>query len=334
MTPDKVLPYELWDVFTTEPFYGNPLAVVPDAGGLSDAQLQRIANEFNLSETSFVLPSENAVKTAVNATVKTAVNTAVNAAVRARYFTPTQELPIAGHPSVGTVFALADRGKFTAQDEVTLTLNIGPVQMTLEREGDTLKRVWMNQGVPELLETFDKAQVASALGLGEEELEPHLPVQLGSAGNPFLLVPVVSLDALARAQVSLPKLAELLRGEHRAVFAFTRRTSESDVRARMLTAKTEQKTDKAVPNIRARMLGAALGVYEDPATGSAHGPLGAYLAAHTDILPGNEAEFVSHQGVEMGRKSELFVRLERTASGVQVSVGGAAVKVGEGQLFL
>ena len=295
MTPD--LAYELWDVFTTEPFSGNPLAVIPNADGLSDAQLQRVANEFNLSETSFVFPSENAAS-----------------GIRARYFTPTQELPMAGHPSVGTVFALDKLGKFTGQAEVTLMLNVGPVQMTLERRGDKLKRVWMNQGIPELLEIFDKVKVAAALGLSEGELEPDLPVQLGSAGNPFLLVPVVSLDALARAQVSLPELAELLRGEHRAVFAFTRHTPESD--------------------IRARMLGAALGVYEDPATGSAHGPLGAYLAAHTDILPGDKAEFVSHQGVEMGRKSELFVRLERTASGVQVSVGGAAVKVGEGQLFL
>ena len=315
MTPHP-LAYELWDIFTTEPFYGNPLAVVPDASGLSDAQLQRIANEFNLSETSFVFPAEAAD-------------------IRARYFTPTQELPMAGHPSVGTVFALANQGKFAGQGEVTLKLNVGPVQMTLERDGDILKRVWMNQGVPELLETFDKAKVAAVLGLSEGELEPHLPVQLGSAGNPFLLVPVRSLDALARAQVSLPELAKLLRGEHRAVFAFTHHTSESDVRARMLTAKvTEQKTDKAVPNIRARMLGAALGVYEDPATGSAHGPLGAYLAAYTDILQGDEAEFISHQGVEMGRKSELFVRLNRTKKGVQVSVGGAAVKVGEGQLFL
>ena len=315
MTPHP-LAYELWDVFTTEPFYGNPLAVVPDASGLSDAQLQRIANEFNLSETSFVFPAEAAD-------------------IRARYFTPTQELPMAGHPSVGTVFALANQGKFAGQGEVTLKLNVGPVQMTLERDGDILKRVWMNQGVPELSETFDKAQVAAALGLSEGELEPDLPVQLGSAGNPFLLVPVVSLDVLARAQVSLPELSKLLRGEHRAVFAFTHHTSESDVRARMLTAKvTEQKTDKAVPNIRARMLGAALGVYEDPATGSAHGPLGAYLAAYTDILHGDRAEFVSHQGVEMGRKSELFVRLNRTEKGVQVSVGGAAVKVGEGQLFL
>ena len=299
MTSEKTQPlkYELWDVFTTEPFYGNPLAVVPDATGLSDAQMQRVANEFNLSETSFVLPLE-----------RTGVGT------RARYFTPTRELPMAGHPSVGTVFALDKSGVLSGKNEVTLTLNIGPVQMTLERDGDTLKRVWMNQGVPELLETFDKVQVAAALGLNERDLEPTLPVQLGSAGNPFLLVPVVSLGALARVQVSLAELFRLLPDGFRSVFVFTRNASEADLRARMFSLTTS--TD------------------EDPATGSAHGPLGAYLAAHTDILQGDEAEFVSHQGVEMGRKSELFVRLKRLTEGVEVSVGGAAVKVGEGQLFL
>ncbi len=289
------LTYELWDVFTDKPFAGNPLAVVPDASGLTDAQMQRVANEFNLSETSFVLPSGTAD-------------------VRARYFTPTRELPMAGHPSVGTVFALDRAGVFAGKDRVTLELGVGPVEMTLERGDDGLSRVWMNQGVPELLETFDKSQVARALGLEERDLEPDLPVQLGSAGNPFLLVPVVSLDALARAQVSLSKLSRLLPDNRPVVFIFTRHAPDSD--------------------IRARMLGVALGVYEDPATGSAHGPLGAYLAAHTSILEGDEAEFVSHQGVEMGRKSELFVRLRRTPAGVQVSVGGAAVRVGEGQLFV
>ncbi len=301
MTPDKTfdktVPYELWDVFTTEPFRGNPLAVVPDATGLSDAQMQRIANEFNLSETSFVLPSESS-----------------DAGTRARYFTPTQELPMAGHPSVGTVFALEQRGRFAGQDELKLNLNVGPIQMTLEREGDTLNRVWMNQGVPKLLETFDKARTAAALGLTEGDLERDLPVQLGSAGNPFLLVPVVSLAVLERIQVSLPELSRLLPAGFRSVFVFTRNAPEADIRARMFSVTT--------------------GIDEDPATGSAHGPLGAYLAAHTDVLQGDESEFVSHQGVEMGRKSELFVRLKRTEKGAQVSVGGVAVKVGEGQLFL
>lgn len=289
------IPYELWDVFTAEPFSGNPLAVVPDASGLNDAQMQRIANEFNLSETSFVLPS-------------------ATADVRARFFTPATELPMAGHPSVGTVYALDAKGAFAGKSDVTLELAVGPVTMTLERAGDDLTRVWMDQGAPELLETFDRAAVAAAVGLGEGELEPALPVRLGSAGNPFLLVPVVSPEALAKVNVSTSDLTELLHGDHQAVFAFTRNAPESD--------------------IRARMLGAAMGVTEDPATGSAHGPLGAYLAAYTDILKGESAEFVSHQGVEMGRKSELFVKLTRTAAGVRVSVGGSAVRIGEGTLFL
>lgn len=293
--PRIPLPYELWDVFTAEPFSGNPLAVVPDASGLSDEQMQRIANEFNLSETSFVLPSGTAD-------------------VRARYFTPARELPMAGHPSVGTVYALDAKGMFRGKDEITLELAVGPVTMTLERDGDSLTRVWMDQGVPQLLETFDRAAVAAAIGLTEGELEPTLPVQLGSAGNPFLLVPVVSLEALAKINVSASDLTELLHGDHQAVFAFTRDATESDVRA--------------------RMLGAAMGISEDPATGSAHGPLGAYLAAYTDILTGDSAEFVSHQGVEMGRKSELFVKITRTAAGVRVSVGGGAVQIGEGTLFL
>lgn len=293
--PRTPLPYELWDVFTTEPFSGNPLAVVPDALGLTDAQMQRVANEFNLSETSFVLPP-------------------ATADVRARYFTPARELPMAGHPSVGTVYALDAKGMFRGKDEVTLELAVGPVTMTLERTGDDLTRVWMDQGVPQLLETFDRAAVAAAIGLVEGELEPDLPVQLGSAGNPFLLVPVVSLEALARAQVSLPELSRLLPGNRPVVFIFTRYAPDS--------------------HIRARMLGAALGIYEDPATGSAHGPLGAYLAAHTDLLASDSAEFVSHQGVEMGRKSELFVKMTRTAAGVRVSVGGSAVQIGEGTLLL
>lgn len=287
--------YELWDVFTTEPFLGNPLAVLPDANSLSEAQMQRIAFEFNLSETSFVLPSDKAD-------------------LRARYFTPSRELPMAGHPSVGTVFALDKKGVFSGKDKVTLELAIGPVTMTLEREAGVLKRVWMDQAVPELLQTFDKAAVAAALGLELGELEPDLPVQLGSAGNPFLLVPVTSLEVLGRVQVSPPALAGLLEGHHRAVLVFTRNALESDVRARMFSVTYR--------------------LDEDPATGSAHGPLGAYLAAYTDILRGDEAEFVSHQGVEMGRRSELFVRLSRTTAGVRVSVGGAAVQVGEGALFL
>jgi trans-2,3-dihydro-3-hydroxyanthranilate isomerase len=270
---------------------------VPDAEGLSEAQMQRIANEFTRSETSCVLPSRTAD-------------------LRARYFTPSRELPMAGHPSVGTVFSLAKRGVLPGKDTVTLELGIGPVEMTLEREGDVLKRAWMDQGVPDLLQSFDRAVVAEALGLSEDDLEPDLPVQLGSAGIPRLLVPLVSLEALGRVTPESTRFKRLANDRFRSVFAFVRQPQ--GVRSRMFVVEER--------------------IYEDPATGSAHGPLGAYLAAHTDILrgslKGDSAEFVSHQGVEMGRRSELCVRLKRTHGGAQVFVGGAAVQVGEGTLFL
>lgn len=148
--------------------------------------------------------------------------------------------------------------------------------------------------------------------MAEEDVDSALRPQLGSAGIPRLLVPLASLDALERLTPEPVRFKGLANGRFRSVFAFVRQAER----------------------IRSRMFVVEHRIYEDPATGSAHGPLGAYLAAHTDILQGNKAEFVSHQGVEMGRRSELFVKLSRTAAGVRVSVGGAAVQVGEGTLFL
>ena len=288
--------YELWDVFTDTALSGNPLAVVPDASGLDAAQMQRIASEFNLSETSFVLPSSVAD-------------------VRARYFTPARELPMAGHPSVGTVYALHAAGRLQGA-EASLELGVGVVPMTLELAGDTLQRVWMNQGVPRLVETCsERRKVATALGLEVQDLVDTLPLQVISAGVPYLLVPVDSLALLAKASLNLSLLPEVLPPEHRAVFVFTFDAPDSDVRC--------------------RMFGEALGVREDPATGSVHGPLGWYLATHELLeAPGGEMHAVSHQGVEMGRPSELHLRVTQTPPGWGVEVGGQAVKIGEGRLYL
>ena len=292
--------YELWDVFTITPFTGNPLAVVPDAEGLAGEDMQRVARELNLSETSFVLPSQRAD-------------------VRARFFTPARELPMAGHPSVGTVYALEHLGRLKRESVIlTLELGVGPVRMGLERREGRLERVWMNQGVPELSEPVEnRAGVAAALGLTTADLKANLPVQIGSAGVPFLFVPVVSLEALGRARLNLAALSSFMEDEHRAVFLFTRHQDGAD--------------------IRARMLGEALGVVEDPATGSAHGPLGAYLATHGVLsLQEGGATFVSRQGVEMGRPSRIEVSVQAVDgedSSFEVYVGGSAVRVGEGKLY-
>ena len=290
------LSYQLWDVFTDTALAGNPLAVIPDASGLSDAQMQAVAKEFNLSETSFVFPSDKAD-------------------VRPRYFTPARELPMAGHPSVGTTFSLHRAGRVTGE-QLTLELGVGVVPMTLEAAGNSLKRAWMGQGVPKHVKDIeDRAGVARALGLRAEDLVDALPVQIVSAGVEFMLVALDSLELLGKAYLNLAELPPGLDPNHRAVYAFTLDAPDSD--------------------LRGRMFGEALGVVEDPATGGAHGPLGWYVATHKLVAKQTDAvQFVSHQGVEMGRPSEIDVRVRATPSGFSVDVGGHAVLVGEGKLYL
>jgi trans-2,3-dihydro-3-hydroxyanthranilate isomerase len=290
------LPYEIWDVFTGKPLQGNPLALIPDANQLSDAQMQAIAKEFNLSETSFVLPSEQAD-------------------VKARYFTPSRELPVAGHPTIGTVFALHRHGKIKGE-AFRLELKAGIYEISLEYDPQHLARAWMNQGVAKKIsDVADKALVAQALNLSKTDIM-DLPIQFVSAGNPFLIVPLVSLDALARAKL-VSQAFNSVRGQHVVgVFAFTTAVTDVKVRGRMFA-------------------GEGTGISEDPATGSAHGPLGWYLATHGLLeFQTNTAQFISHQGVEMGRPSELHVRVTKIDNDFSVSVGGHAVLLGEGTLYV
>jgi len=289
-------PFERWDVFTARLFGGNPLAVVLDANGLEDAEMQALAREFNLSETAFVLPS-------------------ARAEARARYFTPARELPIAGHPTVGTAFALDARGVFGG-DRGRLELGVGVVGLTFERSGGRLERVWMDQGRPRrLARVGDRAGVARALGLEVDELDADLPLEVVSAGVPFLLVPLRDRSGLARARLDLAEVAPFVPADHRAVLAFT--------------------LDADDARVRARMFGEALGVVEDPATGSAHGPLGAFLA-WTGVVDATRGpvEVLSRQGVEMGRPSEIRLRIRLEEGEPAVEVGGGAVRVARGVLEL
>jgi trans-2,3-dihydro-3-hydroxyanthranilate isomerase len=286
------LSYEIWDVFTHQPLQGNPLALIPDATSLSDLHMQAIAKEFNLSETSFVLPSENAD-------------------LRARYFTPSRELPMAGHPTIGTVYALHHQGKIKS-DTLRLELGAGIFSIRLELEHGTLKRVWMEQGVPKtLLEVTDRQAVERFLNISKHDLM-NLPLQVISAGNPFFIVPVKNLDTLARVKLN-PSLNVMDGHDLVGVLAFTK-AKEALVQCRMLATN-------------------GIGVDEDPATGSAHGPLGWYLATQGMLeFANNVAHFTSHQGIEMGRPSQLYVKVKR--DDFAVSVGGEAVLVARGELFI
>lgn len=295
MLPMK-LSYEIWDVFTDKPLQGNPLAVIPNATELTDDQMQAIAKEFNLSETSFMLPSEKAH-------------------FRARYFTPSRELPMAGHPTIGSIFSLYRQGKIDALREVNLELAAGIFPVRLEHEAGQLSQAWMEQGIPSFVaEVTDRQAVAQFLNLRESDLM-DLPLQVVSAGNPFLMIPIQSLEALARVRLN-PMLSTFLGDKLVGVLMFTIKHTDALVQCRMLALE-------------------GTSVDEDPATGSAHGPLGWYLAKQNLLkLTGEVTQFTSHQGLEINRPSVLNVQLKHTAEGFSVVVGGQAVLVGEGVLYL
>ncbi len=299
---------ELWDVFTDRPLAGNALAVVYDEVGLSSAAMQRLAREFDLSETVFVRVGPDGPP-------------------RLRIFTPARELPTAGHPTIGATFSLDRRGRLGAA-RAELRLAAGVVALGLERTaGGALTRVWMDQGRPGREAVIgDRRGVAAALGLAPTALPPGLPLEVWSAGNPFLIVPLLDLDRLAAASLALGRLAEATRSDPRALLAFVPGDGQRP--------------------LRCRMFGAALGVVEDPGTGSAHGPLAAYLLRHgltPPPSPDAPVETTSRQGVEMGRPSTLRMRLhalppdaerDPALADATVEVGGTAVPVLEGRLLV
>ena len=294
------------DVFTREPFGGNQLAVFLDATGLSDAEMQAIAREMNYSESTFVLPA-----------------TDPKALRRVRIFTPSTELPFAGHPTVGTTFALSYAGIAQAGGDspVYLQLGIGTLPVDLLFEEQRLSFVWMHQQPP----TFapfagDQAQLAGALSLEPGDFA-DLPVEVGSAGVPFLFVPLRSLDALGRAAP---------RAELRALLA------AAGVRIGAYLFSLERLNGGA-GEARSRMFAPEMGIVEDAATGSAAGPFGVYLLRHGYIVADSfgESRLRILQGVEMGRTSRLEVAILGGSDAVRdVRVGGESVIIAEGELLL
>jgi trans-2,3-dihydro-3-hydroxyanthranilate isomerase len=278
--------YRLVDVFTRERFGGNPLAVFLDGRGIEPALMQRIAFELNLSETAFVLPTERP-----------------DCDVRVRIFTPRAELPMAGHPTVGTAFVLDERER-SERNRIIFELGVGPVpvERLYAADGATL---WRMTQPPARFgpRCDDRAALAVALGLDAADLDPMLPCESVATGPAFLIVPLLSLEALARARLRIDAWERIERAVQGAQPYLFVRTGESTARC--------------------RMFGPGHGIAEDPATGGAAGPLGAYWLAHGLTRP--NAPLVFTQGVEMGRPSEILVEVDTS-----VRVAGACVPTGGG----
>lgn len=294
------------DVFTDRALEGNQLAVFPDPPPDLDASLmQRIAMEMNFSESTFVLPRTGTGDT------------------RMRIFTPADELPMAGHPTIGTTFALAAEGVIAAGREAfVFELGVGPTPVSLEWKDRRLDFAWMTQQLPTFGTPFDAGVLAAALGVARSDIAPGLPAQSITCGVPYLVVPLASRAAVDRVVV-----------DRRAFAAACREAGTEELALYLFT--TDRAGGRGDETTYSRMLAPGFGIGEDPATGSAAGPLGCYLARH-GVVPAEAARsFVNLQGVAMKRPSRIHVSID-TASGAiaRVRVGGRAVMVGAGELRL
>ena len=292
------------DVFTGTRFGGNQLAILPDARGLTTAEMHAITREFNYSESTFVLPPDDASHTR-----------------RVRIFTPGGEVPFAGHPTVGTAHVLAAIGEIALTGEetrVVLEEGVGPVPVTIRaRDGVPVFAQLTAAKLPEVLPQLPgREALAPMLSLGVEDiLDGEWAPQAVSCGLPFAFVAVRDRDAVRRARLRLDRWEETLAGnEAHMVMVFAMGAEEPG------------------HDVRARMFGPGVGVPEDPATGSACAALGGYLAARDASTDGTR-RWVVEQGYEMGRPSLLHVECDKRAGAVTaVRVGGETVLVCEGTI--
>jgi trans-2,3-dihydro-3-hydroxyanthranilate isomerase len=286
------------DVFAEKSLAGNQLAVVLDAADISGEDMQRIAREMNISETTFVMPPDNPAH-----------------AARVRIFTPASELPFAGHPTVGTAWILATEGLVPGGSlDFVLEEGVGPVKVR-GLKGPGGLAFWMTH--PELtygLVERRRAQAAEAIGLAENDLVPEVPVQVASTGNPFLFFALRDGVAVDEAVLDRELLSEVLTGTHSfGAFIFA-----------------------AVGGNRLYSRMFSLDIPEDPATGSGSGPLGAFAVKHGLVPRAPRVELVSEQGTKMGRQSMIHIELSYSGSDEnpsQIEVGGSVRPVITGTLL-
>lgn len=293
-------PYCVLDVFTHTRLEGNPLAVFPSAAGISDAEMQRIAGEMNLSETVFLFEPASPM-----------------AAAKARIFTPRRELPFAGHPTIGSAYVIKrDRSPSTP---FFIEENIGTIRIDAEADDAAGALLWLTTPNIEFFEKMEPEFCARLLGLPAESIHASCTPQFVSAGSPFLFVCLESPEDVDRATVSAELLPQALgSADSVGTFVFAckalRPNGSHDVYARMFAPQT--------------------GIPEDPATGGATGPLAAYMLRCGLLPSADDIRFTSEQGTRMGRRSILHVRISVKAGETSIQVGGSAVVTAEGVFSL
>ena len=295
----NLLKYKFYqvDVFTGTPLGGNPLAVFVGAEGLDEGYMQKIAREMNLSETTFVVPSSDR-----------------EADFEVRIFTPSKELPFAGHPVIGTAHVLREIGKVSSDQKIIqLKLRIGTIPVYVEEDG----RLFMEHPQAKFLQIVASVDlVAESIGLPSSAIDPRWPCQIVSTGIPALFVPIKTLVSMQQIKINSAKLLEI----------FTPLGTD------MIYVFTTETLDRS-STLHSRLFAPFIGVPEDPATGSASGAVGAYLAKYCVIEKDIFDSIKIEQGYEMKRPASIYVQVKQEGTTIKsIRVGGESVTIIQGQL--
>jgi len=290
----KDLTFYIVDVFAEEKFAGNQLAVVRNAKGLTDDEMLKIAKEMNYSETSFILSDESN-----------------NGGFDVRIFTPEEELPFAGHPTLGTAYIIKYEIIKSDVEKVILNLKVGQIPVTFTNK-DKAQILWMKQIQPTFGAIFDEEKMAQVLNLDVNDIDARFSIQEVSTGLPFIIVPLKSLESVKKTKIHSEKFFELIENiDSKAILVFCTETynSQNDLNVRVFST-----------------------IPEDPATGSANGCLAGYLVKY-QYLNSNDINLRVEQGYEIGRPSLLLLQASEENGSYNISVGGGVIMVAKGELI-
>ncbi len=281
------------DVFGEKRYSGNQLAILVNASGLSDGEMGQIAREINFSETTFVLSGEEE---------------RIDGGYEVRIFTPKGEIDFGGHPTLGTAYVIRERVIRSLVEEVTINLRVGQIPVRFKDDGT----LWMKQVQPTFGGTIEIKEIAAVLNISESDVDTHWPVREVSTGLPCIVVPLKSMEALKRVRIKRERYNRLINETWANV---------------ILVFCPEGYTKEQ--NISVRVFPVALGIDEDPATGSGNGCLGAYLVEHR-YLDSDSIDITVGQGYEIGRPSSVYVKASKKDDLYCIEVGGRVIPVAEG----
>jgi trans-2,3-dihydro-3-hydroxyanthranilate isomerase len=288
--------FTIVDVFAEKKYAGNQLAVFRDAGDLSDEEMQHFAKEMNYSETTFIL-SEDEWKGGYDV----------------RIFTPAEELPFAGHPTLGTAFVIQQEIIRKPVEKVILNLPVGQIPVALSFSKGEVDDLWMEQKHPEFGPEIDKAIIARSLSIKEVDIDDRFPVQEVSTGLPSIIVPLKTLEAVKKARINRDVFFGLI--------------ADTEAKAPLIFCP---ETYSSKNDINCRVFADYYDIPEDPATGSANGCLAGYLVKHR-YFGGTRINLRVEQGYEIGRPSLLYLKAEESADTIDVLVGGKVFKIAKGE---